>query len=122
MNIKDFRSKIIKIFSFIVVLLLFCTFNYSYAEDTQNEIYLEDDGTIYEVNLDNSDYIETLEEDLTDAEEKIYAQESEIEELKEKLQTMEMDHKNEVQNLWICFIFILLISLYISYQVGLNKK
>lgn len=122
MNIKDFRCKIIKIFSFIVVLLIFFTFNYSYAEDTQNEIYQEDDGTIYEVNLDNSDYIESLEEDLTDVEEKIYSQESEIEELKEKLQTKEMEHKNEVQNLWICFIFILLISLYISYQVGLNKK
>lgn len=122
MKIKDFRSKIIKTFSFIVVLLLFCYFGYSYAEDTLNEIYLEDDGTIYEVNLDDSDYIETLREDLDNAEEKVYKQESQIEELKEKLQTIEMDHKNEVQNLWVCFIFILLIAVYISYQVGLDKN
>lgn len=122
MKIKNFRSKIIKTFSFIVVLLLFCIINYSYAEVAQNEIYLEDDGTIYEVNLDDSDYIETLEGDLEDAKEKVYEQESEIEKLEEKIQTMEMDHKNEIQNLWVCFIFILLIAVYISYQVGLDKN
>lgn len=61
MKIKDFRSKIIKTFSFIVVLLLFYTFNYSYAEDAQNEIYLDDNNTIYEVNLNDSDYNEEIE-------------------------------------------------------------
>lgn len=50
MKIKDFRSKIIKTFSLIVVLLLLCYFNISYAETITYKDIHSRTNNVYEVN------------------------------------------------------------------------
>ncbi len=102
-----------KIFITISIILLCCSFNhYVWADD------IDDDNIVYEVNLDDSAYISGLEDDIENLEKEISLKDKEISKLEDTIHNLNSDK----QNLWLGFIFILLLSIYISYNIGLNKK
>lgn len=102
-----------KIFSIISIIILFFSISYCVLADD-----IDENNIVYEVNLDDSTYISGLENDIENLEKEISLKEKEI----SKLQDTNYHLNSDKQNLWLGFIFILLLSIYISYNIGLNKK
>lgn len=102
-----------KSFIIIFIILLSCSFIYCViAED------IDDSDIVYEVNLDDSAYISGLEHDIENLEKEISLKDNDISKLEDTIQHLNSDK----QDLLVGFVFILLLSIYISYNIGLNKK
>lgn len=98
---------------FIIVLIMISLFSFNCI------VFAEDDSNVeYEINLDDSKYIESLQDEIDDMESQLSKKEKEIDKLEDQIDK----YKSDIQYYWICFIFLILLSIYISYNIGLNKN
>jgi peptidoglycan hydrolase CwlO-like protein len=67
---------------------------------------------------ENLDKINKLEDEKEELKEEIYDLQKKIEDLQEKIDNKE----SEITDLWVMFITMTLIGIFISYNIGKNKK
>ena len=80
----------------------------------------------YQMQTDDKDNeINTLNNKIEELQTQITSKQNSIEKLNNELDERKSEIKslnNDIKNLWIAFIFVFLLGIYISYNIGANKK
>ena len=95
-----------------------CPYETSVVLNSSEETYnISNDDESSQINGLNKK-IEELQSQITSKQNSIEKLNNELDEKKSEIKSL----NNDISNLWIVFIFVFLLGIYISYNIGANKK